>query len=122
MAESAPSVRDKVDAIFRELAGDRALALDAAKFPAGICSVITAALVAPDANDDNVLRADEIAFHLTDWSSEAAFLVALHLYPEKFSEDEIREGVQALLIHVPHHVTEAARLAGHPPEDLFRDS
>ena len=119
MADLTPSVRDKVDAIFRELAGDRALALDAAKFPAGICSVITAALVPPDANDNSVLHADEIAFHLTDWSSEAAFLVALHHYPERFSEDEIREGVQALLIHVPHHVVEAARLAGHPTDDLF---
>jgi hypothetical protein len=59
--------------------------------PAGITSTITAALAAEDA-DDEVLHADEIAFHLTDWSSKAAFLVALHLFPERFTPEEIREG------------------------------
>ena len=60
MADSTPSVREKVEAIFRELAGDRAATLDATSLPAGITSTITADLAAEDA--------DEISFHLTDWS------------------------------------------------------
>lgn len=122
MADSTPSVREKVEAIFRELAGDRAVTLDATSLPAGITSTITAALAAEDAGDDEILHADEIAFHLTDWSSEAAFLVALHLFPERFTPEEIREGVQAFLIHAPHHIIAAARLAGHPTDDIFRET
>jgi hypothetical protein len=121
MADSTPSVREKVEAIFRELAGDRAATLVATTFPAGITSTVTAALAAEDAGDDEILHADEIAFHLTDWSSEAAFLVALHLFPERFTPEEIREGVQAFLIHAPHHIIAAARLAGHPTDDIFRE-
>ena len=121
MADSTPSVREKVAAIFRELAGDRAATLYATRLPAGITSIITAALVAEAGDDDEILHADQIAFHLTDWSSEAAFLVALHLFPERFTPEEIREGVQAFLIHAPHHVIAAARLAGHPTDDIFRE-
>ena len=122
MAESTPSVREKVDAIFREVAGDRATMLEATRLPAGVTSTIKAALAAADAGDEEILHADEIAFHLTDWSSEAAFLVALHLFPERFTAEEIREGVQAFLIHAPHHIIAAARLAGHPTEDIFRET
>jgi hypothetical protein len=121
MADSTPSVREKVAAIFRELAGDRAGTLAATTLPAGITSTITAALIAKDAGEAEILHADEIAFHLTDWSSEAAFLVALHLFPERFTPEEIREGVEAFLIHAPHHVIAAARLAGHPTDDIFRE-
>ena len=119
MPDSSSPVRERVEAIFRELAGDRAVSLDATILPAGITSTITAALASEDASDEAILHADEIAFHLTDWSAEAAFLVALHLYPERFTRDEIKEGVEAFLIHVPHHVIAAARLAGHSTEDIF---
>ena len=105
------SVRRKVEAIFNELAGDRTLMLDGSTFPAGIASTITAALSGPDAS--------EIAFHFTDWNSDAAFIVALHLFPERFTPEEIEAGVGLFLCHVPSHVIAAARLAGHPAEDLF---
>ncbi len=61
----------------------------------------------------------DITHHLTDWAEDAAFLVALHLYPEKFSEAEIRKGVDMLLVHVPNHLAAAAKLAGEPIEDIF---
>jgi hypothetical protein len=121
MADSSPSVCEKVEAIFRELAGERAATLDATRLPAAITSTITAALAAEDAGEEQVLHADQIAFHLTDWSAEAAFLVALHLFPERFTPKEIREGVLSFLLHAPHHVIAAARLAGHPTEDIFRE-
>jgi len=112
MADTTPTVRDKVEAILRELTGDRTNTLLATSLPAGVTSAITAALSAEDAGRDQMLHADEIAFHLTDWISEAAFLVALHLFPDRFKSEEIREGIQAFLIHAPHHVIAAARLAG----------
>ena len=115
------SVRKKVEAIFTELAGDRTRMLDGSTFPAGITSTITAALSGPDASEDQVLRADQIAFHLTDWNSDAAFIVALHLFPERFTPEEIEAAVDMFLIHVPAHVIAAARLAGHRTEDIFKE-
>lgn len=64
------SVRKKVRAIFTELAGDRARMLEGDTFPAGITSTITAALSGSGASEEQVLHADQIAFHLTDWSSD----------------------------------------------------
>lgn len=121
MAESKRSFRDKVEAIFRELAGDRAANLNAERLPAQITSTITAALAGESGDADAILHADKIAFNLTDWNAEAAFLVALHLFPERFTPEEICDGCEAFLIHVPHHVIAAARLAGHPTDDIFRE-
>ena len=115
------SVRKKVDAIFTELGGDRNRRLDASTLPAGVTSTITSALSGPDASEEQILHADQIAFHLTDWNSDAAFIVALHLFPERFTREEIQAGVDLFLCHVPSHVIAAARLAGWPTEDLFRD-
>ena len=114
------SLHDKVKCIFGEFAGERAKNLDASKFPASITSTITAALSA-EPSDENILHNDQIAFHLTDWSNDAAFLVALHLFPERFSQEEIQEGVTSFLVHVPHHVIAAARLGGYSTEDIFND-
>jgi hypothetical protein len=119
--EPSDSVREKVEQIFRELAGDRAKNFNPSIFPAGITSTITAALCDED-SDEQILKKDQIAFHLTDWNGEAAFLVALHLFPERFTKAQIREGVQACLIHIPHHILAAARLGGHPTEDIFKES
>jgi len=118
---SETSVEQKVATIFREMAGERAAALNSARFPANITSTITTALISDDADEAEILRTDEIAFHLTDWSADAAFLVALHLFPERFTKEEIREGVLAFLIHAPNHVVAAARLSGHPVEDIFKE-
>ncbi|PYJ58142.1 MAG: hypothetical protein DME24_17350 [Verrucomicrobia bacterium] len=115
------SVRRKVQAIFTELAGDRARMLEGGTFPAGITSTVTAALSGSDATEEQVLHADQIAFHLTDWNSDAAFIVALHLFPERFTPEEIEAAVDMFLVHVPAHVVAAARLAGHPTADIFRE-
>ena len=60
-----------------------------------------------------------IGFHLTDWNSDAAFLLALLLYPEEFSHEEIEEGIEGFLIHAPNHMASAAKLAGYPVQDIF---
>ena len=118
---SDSSVRQKVATIFRDLAGERSAALDGARFPANIASTIREAIKSDDADEGAILHADEIAFNLTDWSAEAAFLVALHLFPERFTKEEIREGVLAFLLHAPNHIIAAARLSGHPVEDIFKE-
>ena len=119
---NSDSVHEKVKEIFRELVGDRAKNLNPEIFPTNITSTITAALLSDDDSEKELLTKDGIAFHLTDWNGEAAFLVALHLFPERFSKEEIREGVQACLIHIPQHILAAARLGGYAAEDIFKES
>lgn len=120
MSDSELASSDKkVQAIFRELAGERAEQLNPAVFPAAVVSAISAALTEKGTEMVDASRADEIAFHLVDWNSDAAFLVAMLLFPERFTPEEIREGVFRFIIHAPDHVIAAARLSGHPAEDIF---
>jgi len=58
--------------------------------------------------------AREIAFHLSEWFEEAAFLVALQLDPKRFSKAEIEAGVSGVLANVLDHIWEAVRVAGGP--------
>jgi hypothetical protein len=106
------SACDKVKAIFSELAAEKADRLDGAHYLADVNSRITEALANGSPDEQLILANDQIGFHLVDWQADAAFLVALSLYPERFTDDEIRDGVEAFLIHAPSHVAEAARLAG----------
>jgi hypothetical protein len=113
--------REKTFRIFRELAGDRADRLAPTHYPADVNDRITDALIedATRAPGEEAIRRDGIGFHLVDWNGDAAFLVALILFPERFSDEEIRDGVENLLIHVPAHVMEAARLGGYRTENFF---
>lgn len=56
-------------------------------------------------------KAHDIAFHLSDWIADAAFLLALHVNPEAFTPEEIAEEVEGVLIHAPNHLMAAAHLA-----------
>jgi hypothetical protein len=58
--------------------------------------------------------ARDIAFHLSQWVEEAAFLVALQLDAKRFSKAEIEAGVTGVLANVLDHIWEAARVAGFP--------
>ena len=49
----------------------------------------------------------------------AAFVVAVHLFPDRFSREEIEAGVTNLLVHAPNHLAAGASLAGHPIQDVF---
>lgn len=112
---------DKVIQIFRELIGDRANKLSDSHYPADINTRITAALTkdGEGSTAEQVLQRDGIGFHLVDWQHDAAFIVALVLFPERFSDEEIREGVDSFLVHVPAHILEAARLGGYQTENIF---
>ena len=114
------STRDKVAGIFRELAGEYADRLAATRFLADVNSRITAA-IARSQEEADILAADGIGFHLVDWQADAAFIVALSLYPDRFTDEEVREGVEFFLLHAPAHVLAAARLSGIPIADLTTD-
>ena len=115
MAKTPKSTDSKVLAIFRKLAGDRADRLIGSRPATEAMDRIRAGL----ADDFKDKVAAEIAFHLADWNSDAAFLVAVHLFPERFTDAEISQRVLALLLHAPNHLAAAAKLAGHPIQDIF---
>jgi len=102
------SCRAKVEAIFRELVGERAQRVSATSLPAES----VAAIAASYAPDIALQRAQDIAFHLSDWAGDAAFLIALHLFPDRFTPDEIQAGIGMFFVHAPYHIAEAAALAG----------
>jgi hypothetical protein len=107
----------KVAAIFRELVGDRATSLCEGLCISGVADTIAAAL--RQETDIPAERAEDIGFHLSDWHSDAAFIVALHLFPERFTSAEIADGVEGFLIHARNHIAAAAALADHPVDDIF---
>ena len=41
-------------------------------------------------------------------------MVVLHLFPEKFTPAEIRNGVECFACHAPYHVNGVAELVGYP--------
>lgn len=94
--------------IFTELVGDRAMRLDGSRIAEPAMSVMADAL----AGDYEPQMAQDIAFHMADWNSDAAFIVAVHLFPERFTAEEIRDGIGRFLVHAPNHIREACRLTG----------
>ena len=105
----------KVVSIFRELVGDRAELLATLQGPAEARAKIKQTMC----REYPERTADDIGFHLVDWNGNAAFLVALYLFPERFSPDEVREGIINTLVHAPNHMAAAAKLVGHPISDVF---
>jgi hypothetical protein len=108
-------VHRKVAAIFSRLAGANLGAID----PGRVARFehVVRAMVGGGDLDERAAR--DVAFHLTDWTAEAAFLVAVQLFPDAFTAEEIEAGVTALLIHAPNHLAAAAKLAGWPVRDVF---
>ena len=114
MADTYDKMRRKVDDIFGEIAGIVCNAsIDHARH-SRLWRSIAAAL-----KDYGEMIARDIGFHMSDWNSDAAFVVDLHLFPERFTKREIEEGVRAFLIHAPNHIAAAAKLMGYPVEDIF---
>jgi hypothetical protein len=102
------SVCRKVLDIFARLVGDRAVRLDGSVIATPAMHAITEAL----AGEHGLEKANDIGFHMADWNSDAAFIVALHLFPERFTPEEINAGLGLFLVHAPNHIREACRLTG----------
>jgi hypothetical protein len=94
--------KDKVLEIFREFVGERGVRLSGFHCPTDANSQIREALAeGEDVTDDEALKFDAIGFHLVDWRRDAAFIVALVPFPERFSHEEIRDEIDRFLVHVP---------------------
>jgi len=110
------TVREKVEAIFTELVGDRVTRLDGSRIAEPAMSAFEAALV-----ENYGEKARDIAFHMSDWNSDAAFIVAVHLFPERFTSEEIAAGVGLFLVHAPNHIRAACGLTGQYVWENFPD-
>lgn len=115
MDSGALKLEEKTRAIFREIAGDRAGQIGHLNQRTEYKSRLMSALA--DRFDAQALP--DIIFHVLDWDHNAAFLLAFALFPERFSDTELQEGVCSLLIHVPNHLAAAAKLSGYPVQDIF---
>ena len=117
-------VDKKVRSIFERLVGERAGVLNGERYPREINDRITSAILAGElgSNTNDPVKLDQIGFHLVDWNADAAFIVAMLLYPEEFTDDEIRDGVEGFLVHAPAHCIEAARLGGYSTENPFLEN
>lgn len=119
MSKSSDSVSTKVQAIFEELVGARASVLHESTSTTKARDRLAKAL--RKECDFEKATADELAFHMLDWNSDAAFVVAMLLFPERFKDAELTDGTFGLLVHAPNHLLAAARLADIEAEDVFRD-
>ena len=63
-------------------------------------------------------KAEDIGFHLGDWAADAALVLALHMFPERFTGEEIRHAAESLAAHLPYHCAALGALFGY--EDLAR--
>src|ERR1700722_9653761 len=115
MPDAHDTVREKVFAIFTELVGDRADRVRGNPPSFAALRAFESALAA----DYSPQVAADVAFHLTDWNWDAAFLVAVHLFPERFTPEELVMGTDMLLLHAPNHLAAAATLVGNPIQDIF---
>jgi hypothetical protein len=116
MTDANETVDRKVAAIFAELAGERAKRLDGSVIAEPAMSTIALALA-----EQYGEQANDIAFHLADWNSDAAFVVAVHLFPERFTPEEIAAGVGLFLVHAPNHIRAACELTGQYIWENFPD-
>lgn len=106
MTDVHKTVGEKVLAIFREGFGDLAARLDGSVMATPAMDAIAEALRDDHGSD----RANDIGLHMADWNWDAAFIVALHLFPERFTTEEIGAGLGLFLCHAPNHIREACRL------------
>jgi hypothetical protein len=107
MKDAIDSVGRKVSTIFSELAGDRSKRLNGSLIAEPAMSAIAAACAEQCGE-----KAHDLAFHMTDWNSDAAFIVAVHLFPERYTPEEIIAGVGMFLTHAPNHIRAACGITG----------
>jgi hypothetical protein len=97
-------VRAKVQAIFFELVGSRSDALDK------VAKDIIARIKAVFSTEYGPDVASTLGMHLSDWKADGAFLVALHLFPERFTDEELEAGIGLFLCHAPNHIRAACKI------------
>ncbi len=112
------SLRQKVRDIFTELTPDRATTLAGDRLAKNIIFRIKAIF----AKEYGARKASTLGLHMSDWNQDAAFIVALHLYPERFTDEEIKVGIDLFLIHAPNHIRAACEITGQYVWENFPES
>jgi len=112
------SVREKVKRIFEEIAPDRAPAVAGDRVARDVIARIKAAFSA----DYDDRTASTLGMHMSCWNEDAAFGVALHMFPERFTEAEIEAGVGLFLSHAPNHIRAACQITGDYVWENFPES
>lgn len=106
MAEDSDhTIRRRVAEVFSAIPQDRVERLSPTKGAVEAMDAIAAAF--GEVCDGQIART--IAFNVGDWQGSAAFLVAIHLCPERFTPREIREGVETFLLEA-ESIAQAAQL------------
>jgi hypothetical protein len=105
----------KANHIFREFFGDKTCNIP------DVQDRIAKAVAEGSSKKKFLKNGWEIGFHLMDWHGDAEFLIALSLFPERFTDAEIRQGVLWFLVHAGYHIPKAARLIMVPIRSHFRD-
>jgi hypothetical protein len=107
-SEHRKSARRKVEEILNAAFGDKAVRVFSSQNVGQTMRVIVEAF----ASEMDSKKAEELAFNMADWGGDAAFVVALHLFPERFTADEIREATRSLAFHIPYHASNIADILG----------
>jgi hypothetical protein len=64
-------------------------------------------------------KAADVGFHIGDWAHDAALVLALHMFPERFTREEIRQVTDFVAAGMPYHSAALATHFGY--EGLARD-
>jgi hypothetical protein len=58
-------------------------------------------------------KAKDVGFHLADWAEGAALILALHMFPERFTREEVRHVSDYLAAGLPYHCDALGALFGY---------
>lgn len=116
MSDPYDTFREKAKDIWQKLSPDKFQRIQDLSAQREMINRIAESL---DIEDPQIRR--DVGFHMTDWVYDAAFLLALHLHPEEFSNEEIKAGINCFLVHVPAHVIAAAHQTDNSVDDVFAD-
>jgi hypothetical protein len=107
----------KVQGLLRAVAGDLADRVSATTLHRVVIRRIKQAHVIDLGADD----ASRLGMHMSDWAGDGAFLLALHLFPDQFTDEEVRDGVARFLAHAPNHIRAACGITGSYVWEDFPD-
>jgi hypothetical protein len=116
MSEAHDTLSEKVRAIFTDAFGGGADQLRGDKPAFAGLNALQKALT----DEFGLQVADEIAFHLAECNWNSAFIVAVCLFPERFTDEELLVGAKLVLSDAPDHLAAAAKLSGNPVKDVFQ--
>jgi len=112
------SLEKKLKAIYVEIAGDKGKAVTANRIAKNVIARIKA-IYSKEYGDRT---ASTLGMHMSDWHSNAAFIVAMHLFPERFTDEEIKTGIGLFLTHAPNHIRAACQITQQYVWENFPDS